>query len=712
MKKQLSLFILLVLFFAGGSIAQASKLDLNVRRLLQEKPKQSLSKILKSGEKDEYVNVFVRFSGELDEDLLMLLDATVQTKVDGIATVYLPKDNVAEIAQISNVEFISIGGKVHKTLDISNTAINADSVHQGLGELRQAYSGDGVIVGVCDFGLDFTHPMFFDENGNTKIKRVWNQKDEMGTKPSGFAYGSEYQTADQLQAKQTSNREDTHGTHVTGIAAGSGGKLGKYKGIASSADIVFVEIKEDEYATRNIIDGINYIFKYAESVGKPAVVNLSLGTHHGPHDGTSDFDRMLDELVGEGKVVVGSAGNEGDKNVHAQYTFTGNKQTIKTIPTVDASENYTVAEVWGDVDYDFDWTVEVWNKSTKTKVTSVSVPFKSTSSRGFIDQTYNVESKATITLKGYSYPKTMQINNRGWLQIYIENSNKNSYAVALVIRSRSAVENTVHMWNGVNLDFETLNSKDNWIGGNSNYSIGEIGGTSKQIITVGSYNIREASAGNVSYFSSKGPTLDGRRKPDILAPGWTVISSLNSFCPDLLPSECIDKEPITGHCYRYMGGTSMSSPMVTGTVALMLEENPLLTPNTIKGLLCKYATLDQYIQSLSPNIRGYGKLNVNQTIVNIDDRDLPVSVKIDYVKNQSIAVKIVPNPNQGLFKIQVEEEGGDMKVDVYDMVGVRIHSNTVGYNQEINLGNIKPGIYFVKIFADKKSGQTKMLIIN
>lgn len=710
MKKQLSLFILLVLFFAGGSTTQASKLDLNTRRLLQEKPKQGLSRTLESEEKNEYVNVFVRFSGELDEDLLMLLDATVQTKVDGVATVYLPKNNVAEIAQISNVEFISIGGKVHKTLDISNTAINADSVHQGLGELLQGYSGDGVIIGVCDFGLDFTHPMFFDENGNTKIKKVWNQKDETGTKPSDFTYGSEYQTADQLQAKRTSNSGDTHGTHVTGIAAGSGGKLGKYKGIAPSADIVFVEVKEDGYATRNIIDGINYIFKHAESVGKPAVINLSLGTHQGPHDGTSEFDRMLDGLVGEGKVVVGSAGNEGDINVHAQYTFTSSGQTIKTIPTVDAGENYTIVEVWGDINYDFDWTVEVWNRSTQTQVTSVSIPFKSTSSRGSIDQTYNVEGKATITLEGYSYPKTMLNNNRGWLQIYIENSNKDSYAVALVIRSRSNVKNTIHMWNGMNLDFKALKSNNEWIGGDSNYSIGEIGGTSKQIITVGSYNIRGTSIGSVSYFSSKGPTLDGRWKPDILAPGWTVISSLNSFYPYLLPSECIDKEPVTGHCYGYMGGTSMSSPMVTGTVALMLEENPSLTPDTIKGLLRKYATLDQYIQSLSPNIRGYGKLNVNQTMVNIDDRtDLPV--KIDYIKNQSIAIRVVPNPNQGLFKIQLEEEDGDMKVEVYNMVGVRVHTSTVGYNQEINLGNVKPGIYFVKIFTGKKSGQSKMLII-
>jgi MFS family permease len=131
--------------------------------------------------------------------------------------------------------------------------------------------------------------------------------------------------------------------HVAGIAAGSGFTTPnrQYRGVAPEAELVFVSIKYSndtlrgsalgDYVIANpsIIDAYKYIFDYAASVGKPAVINLSWGMHTGPHDGTSLFDIATEQLVGNGKIIVGANGNDGENPMHLNYKF--NKDTISTL---------------------------------------------------------------------------------------------------------------------------------------------------------------------------------------------------------------------------------------------------------------------------------------------------------------------------------------------------------------------------------------------
>ncbi len=82
-------------------------------------------------------------------------------------------------------------------------------------------------------------------------------------------------------------------------------------------------------------------------------------------------------------------------------------------------------------------------------------------------------------------------------------------------------------------------------------------------------------------WSSRGRTQDGFSKPEIVAPGAHIVSTLapDSSFASLCPS-CV-----VGGRYIRAGGTSMSAPMVAGVVANMLEEHPGLTPNQVKGIL-------------------------------------------------------------------------------------------------------------------------------
>ena len=93
---------------------------------------------------------------------------------------------------------------------------------------------------------------------------------------------------------------NTHGTHVAGIAAG-GGFDTPYQGVANESDMILVATTMQN---SDIVDGVDYIFKESERLGRPCVVNLSLGDGIGGHDGTNFMDIMLDRMVGPGKIIT------------------------------------------------------------------------------------------------------------------------------------------------------------------------------------------------------------------------------------------------------------------------------------------------------------------------------------------------------------------------------------------------------------------------
>jgi minor extracellular serine protease Vpr len=127
-----------------------------------------------------------------------------------------------------------------------------------------------------------------------------------GNPPPGFSYGTEYTKA-QLDANQCLQIDGDdghgHGTHVAGTAAGNGGALTNYIGMAPESDILFVKgfRSGPGFANTDIVDGCNYMFQRAQQIGKPAVINLSLGGHFGPHDGSSLYEQALSNMTGNGK---------------------------------------------------------------------------------------------------------------------------------------------------------------------------------------------------------------------------------------------------------------------------------------------------------------------------------------------------------------------------------------------------------------------------
>jgi minor extracellular serine protease Vpr len=316
----------------------------------------------------EYISLILKTDKHFSISTLDQKNVIVGTKINDILTLKVSLEYLNELLELQGIKYIEIASKIQPFLDQAIKDVRADSVHKGI-NLPQAYTGKNVYIGITDWGFDYTHPNFYDTLLNeTRIEAAWDQYKQSGPAPEGFTYGTEYKTPTSLLAAQsdTSNIYNYayHGSHVAGIAGGSGGGT-PHRGVAFESKFLLATFLIDAGA---VIDAYEWMYQKAVSDQKRLVINQSWGLHHmGTLDGNSLLSQAIDYYSNLGVVFVSSGGNNGDRNFHIKKTFENDTiQTRINFYTYDFETMWGQSiSLWGEPNKPFSAKIQVLNVSNQ-----------------------------------------------------------------------------------------------------------------------------------------------------------------------------------------------------------------------------------------------------------------------------------------------------------------------------------------------------------
>jgi minor extracellular serine protease Vpr len=664
--------LLLVLTPAGARAQQAPYVDPVLRLLLRpgveamlaealraqaalpvdERAVPELTSVAVSGTAEApRIGILARMRGPAALAALRGTGAEIGAIVGDIVSASVPLGSLAAIAADADFEVVQAARVLRAVHDSSMRAINAHLVRQPAGGAWTGFAGSGAIVGIYDTGLDFTHQDFRRPDESTRVLGLWDQT-LSGVPPAGFSYGV-YCDPATLDAASCPQRDTFgHGTHVTGSAAGDGsggtGSPFQYAGVAPLADLLIVKGGNGSFAENRIIDGIDWLFREAERLGKPAVVNLSLGGQFGPHDGTRLFEEAIDQLSGTGRVVVASAGNDGSNRntlpplppefVHADGLPSAGPATF----TIQIPAYSPRSGECNDVAL-----IDLWYEAGDALSIQVRRPDGTSATAGFAQTVFDDHPTGQIAIEnapgGQPYPGNGDFETL----IRIGDCDASGPAVAgqwtvIVTPTAAASGRPYHMWIvssdfGGELAFGTT--------GFSNRVVIGSPGNARRAVTVGGFVTRVCfpsqtgqtlcaaspeELGDIASFSAAGPTRDDRLKPEITAPGRLIISALSSATQP--QSNLVTPDG----AHWVLQGTSMAAPHVTGSIAILLQVSPDLTPEAVKDVLAASAKEDAFTrisftgepEGVPNNQWGHGKLDVQAALAEIGALGVVATVTI------------------------------------------------------------------------------------
>lgn len=641
-----------LIFNLGGASAKQSDVELGgkadkfthlARQAVTEKRRLERSSPAAAHEKFENDSISKRVALSEDENgvvkiglnvrvdsegVKQLLDAgfSIGAQIGEIVTVEADIDRLAELAAFSGVKGISAATLRYPLNDRARQAVGIDnSAHQRI----VGQTGRGVVVGIIDTGIDFHHLDFTVPGSggrSSRIKAMLDMSVYGGTAPDpGWNYtlpgasarigklSTQAEINAALQGALTIQEKDKagHGTHVAGIAAGNGlaasNAPGVYAGMAPEADLIIVKATRqidgtDNFRTDDMVNAIKFIQQKALELGEPFVINMSLGGQAGPHDGTLPEEVAIDQTVNAaaGRAICVAAGNDGGSGSHAAGNFVNGGTLSLSINTTNASNSVENPQFLDLYYNNADRVSVIITRPNGTQ--TISVPYQSGGYVKVIDDQYMTVYHTTDT-KSDSNPQNDQTD------FYVD--------------FKAGAESLGANWT-FTIKSESITSGgrfDAWVGApkftsyvdNSSRLIASPG-TARGAITVGAYVTRSSSypLNSIAYFSSPGPTADGRQKPDVSAPGYYLYSSRSADVADTnfgsigygsdAPSDSVH--------YTGLAGTSMATPVVAGSVALLLQANPALDSASIKASLISNTSHDAYDPQGYNSVFGQGKLNI------------------------------------------------------------------------------------------------------
>lgn len=479
----------------------------------------------------------------------------------GYAIVSVPENYIPTLSEMPEIEYI----EKPKNLVLSLYEARAASCITPVQNPPLSLDGNGILVGIVDSGIDIFHPDFRNEDGTTRIRELWDQTVPNETE-SFFNRGRIFTSEDINRALAENDRSfpsrdlSGHGTHVAGIATGNGrASQGRQKGVAPASSLLIVKLgnafPEGFPRTTELMLGMEYCVRRSIEWQLPLAMNISFGNSYGSHDGTSLLETYIDNLAGLGRttICIGS-GNEGNKGRHTSGTL-NSTQTTQIELAVAPSETSLNLQIWKN--YVDTFRIRLLAPSGNDIFLTARAPgvhediLDSTQLLWYLGEPSPYSTSQEIYLEMLPVPGNTYIQGGIWkFQLIPEN----------------IVDGSYNLWlpsgNSINPDTRFLVPIEN--------TTLTIPSTASAPITVAAYN---SNTDTFASFSGQGYTGLSLAKPDIAAPGVDILSTA------------------PGGGYTRNTGTSMATPFVTGSAALLMQygivqnRDPYLYGQKVKAYL-------------------------------------------------------------------------------------------------------------------------------
>lgn len=666
------------------------------------------------------VGVFLSLAGESEPEyrpsIIQIADdaAIEQLESQGVVVWHhrgdmvlalVPVAQTRDIRKMRGVRHVERDRYIVQAMDTARTMFGADRIGKGE-DLPMPYDGTGVVVGLCDIGLDPNHIAFKDAQGNSRVKKIASFNELRNervivTEP------------DEIAAWTTDTPDNYHGTHVANIMAGSY-KANNLYGMAPGADIVMTSSLGYDMG---LLSGCEEILAYAKSVGKPAVINLSFSSYTGPKDGTSLFCRYL-ELLGQEAIVCLAAGNTGGSRVARRIDFTPGYKWRGRIVSDTGLDLMGFADAWSDDARPINACVFVYRQEKEDNgeiltpvyegvVNGEKGPFRYLlSSR--TDPEFAKYMSGEVLVEGY----VNHLNGRWVTEVSYNTSCAESMSgecpdspkYTLVVEY--SADPGVHADICIDCQYSRFSTIPGYYNPQSVFSISDLC-TGHNVVSVGMYNSSRwiktlgglvqkwnEEVPSTNALSSYGTLRDGRVMPIVCAPGSPIVSACSRYFLQKYPGQEPDmsaKATVGGETYHWniCAGTSMASPYVAGVVACWAQAIPDLTVEDVKDALGATNVRDYDNEPADPH-DGCGWLSPYEALKHLIKE---AGVTAGSVDGAAPAVVI-----RGDVAEIFNPRGGTLHVAVYDMTGVRRMSVVSDEPvSEVALDSLEPGVYSIVI---------------
>lgn len=741
---------------AQQSLDLVSRCQLRQQRLLQEAADNPQTRKLKTISPESGSRIFgmIKLADGYSADALSAEGVNVVRSSHGFAWVSVPLADVEHVANLKSVRRFQLARPLRAENNNARLATGASMIHAGTG-LTQPYTGKGVICGIVDNGIDPNHINFCDAEGKSRVAWLAQMIPNTSTGEVDEKFYSN-DPADIVGGKDiasftTDDPTTYHGSHTLGTMAGSYrgtstvavGDLqtapsietvdNPYYGVAYEADIA---VGCGDLYDAIIAYGVDHILEYAAYKNKPSVINLSLGSNSGAHDGKGMINQYFDLVAKEDNAIICvSAGNEGDKKIALNKTFTAGDTELKSfILGQDMSQygynflSYGNLEIYSRDESALDIQAVIFNRSrgrvvqrypltidTSTPGTGqywVSSASYQQDDTDIVDNIFSRYFNGYVGI-GWKYDEDSGRFN-AIIDYFADNSETGNaagnYVLGFIVKGAEG-QRADCFCDGM---FSSLTNY-----GIEGYDDGMFDGTisdmatGNSILVVGSFDTRnemaaldgalyrpdyDISVGNISKFSSYGTLVDGRSLPHVCAPGAAIISSFNSYYVEggYASNASLNAAVENNGKANYWGwsfGTSMASPHVAGAVALWLEADPTLSISDVKDIVAKTAVRDDAVLSANPVQAGAGKFSAYEGLKEVLRR---ASSGIGNIGAEKPQMLVTPEGN-GFFRVFMAN-ASEIDAAVFDITGkLCLRSRTEGDESVVDMSSLAKGVYILTV---------------